>query len=134
MTSSNLLIHYLKSLSIFLIAAALIYYLLNDFLDAAGYMLHKQWGLYVFFAVMALSFHAGLIYMGSEDNRAFVKYFMAASVIKILICVLVFVLFAVARPYQAKAFGIRFLVLYLLFMIFEVFYLQKNASKLRADK
>jgi hypothetical protein len=129
--SLKLLTHYLKSLLVFVIAAWVIYYFMDGFFINSGYAMQKPWGLFMFFTAMILAFHIGLIYMGTVDDKAFVKYFMAASVIKILICILVFILFAVAKPMETKAFAMRFILLYALFMIFEIFYLQKNSALLR---
>lgn len=118
-------IKYLKALAFFSLAAALIYFLLNYFTLGTPLHLPKPWALFVFVVVLSALFHYGLLAYGSQDNRSFVRYYMSASTFKILIYVLVIVIVAIAKKELIKPFAVNFFVLYILFTVFEVFYLQK---------
>ena len=71
-------------------------------------------------------FHGGLLYIGRDDAKAFIRFYMGASIFKILLFVVIFVFAGFLNPTMLKAFAVHFFLLYILFTSFEVMYLQKN--------
>lgn len=122
-------IHFLKSLGIFAVISAALYFALIYYTKNTAVELPKPWGLFGFVLLMTIAFHYGLLTMGNNDNRSFVRYYMSASTFKILIYVVIIVIVAFVNKAVIKPFAIHFFVLYILFTVFEVMYLQKMYLK-----
>ena len=84
------------------------------------------WVLVVFFYLMGVGFYGGLFYSSDGDPKAFVRYYLAGTTIKLFIMLAVLVLFSMALPQSAQGFIIKFFLLYLIFTAFEVYHLYKK--------
>ena len=122
-------IRFLKSLAVFSLVAAALYAALIYYTTGTSMYLPKSWGLFAFVILMTAAFHYGLLTIGNQDNRSFVRYYMSASTFKILIYVVIIIIVAFTQKALIKPFAVYFFVLYILFTAFEVMYLQKMYLK-----
>ena len=81
----------------------------------------------VFSAIVGLAYILGARTAQSEARGRFVQLVMFLIVIKMLICVLLVVLHVKLNTPENKLFVIPFLMIYLIFTIFEVYVLERLA-------
>lgn len=87
---------------------------LPDRLVYAGFV---KIGLFV--ATVTTVLHLGLM-RRVNDTKAFIRYYMGATALKLLLYLFAVVLFAVANKAEAIPFALGFLYFYLVFTAFEV--------------
>jgi hypothetical protein len=118
---------YLKNLLIFTVALAII--CLAWQLILPGFISRHWWVLLIFFLVAT----GILLRMAPADINArfsrFVNYFMLTSMLKILILIIVLVLYALMLPHELVRFAITLLVLYFVYLGFEVYWLLRLQKK-----
>lgn len=73
----------------------------------------------LFVATVTTVLHLGLL-RRANDSKAFIRYYMGATALKLLIYLFAVVIFAVANKPMAIPFAVGFLYFYLVFTAFEV--------------
>ncbi len=86
----------------------------------------------VVFAVNVL-FHSFLIYTAQKNNQAFVRRFLASTMLKLLVYLMVMLVMILIGNPQMKIVLISFLLMYIVFTVHEVYsimeFLKKNGSQ-----
>lgn len=86
----------------------------------------KFYGIVIFFFLISSAFHYGLLYSSRNNDKGFVRFYMAASMIKLLIFLLIIIAYSLIHRSSATPFIATFFFTYILFTFFEVWYLSKT--------
>jgi hypothetical protein len=78
------------------------------------------WLIYIYFCLLTFIFHYGIVRTTQSRPQVFIRYFMAATTFKLLMHLGVIVIYSFLHRELATRFIITFLVMYLLFTVFEV--------------
>jgi peptidoglycan/LPS O-acetylase OafA/YrhL len=89
------------------------------------------WGSLIFFFALGIGISAITHRSIKASNSAFFRGVMGAIGIRMLLGVLFLAIYLIASPLKAREFIVYYLILYLLFTIFEIYQL---VSKLRPEK
>ena len=81
----------------------------------------------VFAVIVGTAYILALRSVGSKNKYAFVQLVMGLIIVKMAICVLLVVFHIKTAQPESKLFVLPFLMVYLIFTIFEVYVLQKVA-------
>lgn len=120
---------FLKKLFIFTLVVAIPLFLWSHFLPAR-FCTTSIWILLAFFFLASVVFHSILISSASAANtQKFVRTFMAATGLKLLIYFFVILIYLLLRREDAVGFTLTFLFLYFCFSAFEVSVLLKHFKK-----
>jgi hypothetical protein len=115
-----------KSLPIFIIKLlvySIIIYLLYNLVKAQippKFYFEKTPYLIVFFFLLTLVFHFGLIRSSAKSNRSIVTYYMTATALKFFMLLAIIIIYAFTHRGQSAAFIGNFFMLYVMFTIYEV--------------
>src|SRR5688572_22698258 len=71
-------------------------------------------------------FHNGLARAAVKSGQAFVRYFMGATSVKLLVFMMIIVIYALLNRESAFGFILHFLVFYLFYTVFEVYFAYKS--------
>lgn len=86
----------------------------------------------VVFAVN-VSFHSFLVYTAQKNNQAFVRRFLASTMLKLLVYLMVMLVLILIGTLNMKVVLICFLLLYIVFTVHEIYsimeFLKKNGSQ-----
>jgi hypothetical protein len=74
----------------------------------------------IFFYIVTNLVHAYLLKIASKSNSRFTSHYMAASFIKMFFYLAVAIIYAIINKDDAKIFLVNFLLLYVVYAIFEV--------------
>jgi hypothetical protein len=89
-----------------------------------------SWISLILFSAFSLFFYfGGKKTINSQDIHLFSKFFLSATVIKMLTSLTVILLYIFIVKPKDKLFIIPFFLVYLLFTIFEVYFMSKVGSK-----
>ncbi len=89
--------------------------------------------IFIFFFILTMSAHY-IILKNTQNNPAkFIKWFMNASIIKLLIHISIMLLYALIFKTDAKNFILTYAVIYLFYTGFEIFILISDKSKTVKD-
>lgn len=87
------------------------------------------WFLFAFFILATIAFHVILINAGAKSPQHFIRAFMGATALKLLIYFTVIIVYLFIYKSNAVGFTLTFLFLYLVFSVFEVALLLKHFKK-----
>ena len=79
-----------------------------------------RWQILIYFAVISFVFHYGLVRSSVGRPQNFIRYYMAATTIKLFIHLGVILAYALTHKSNAIPFIISFMVAYAVFTAFEV--------------
>lgn len=116
---------YLKPLVIFSTVVAVFLFGLQYILPAP-LVFKRFYVIVIFFMLISSSFHYGLLYSALGSDKGFVRFYMAASMIKLLIFLAIIIFYSLFFRASATGFVANFFFNYILFTLFEVRYLQQN--------
>lgn len=120
--------NFLKQLSLFTLVTGAGIFAWNRFMPAK-LVFHKAWFiLALFFAVTAI-LHWSYTRAGEKGGQQFVRYFLATTTLKLFFFLLVIVVYVMTNKEDAMHFAVCFLILYILYTIFETFHLLKHFKK-----
>jgi hypothetical protein len=88
----------------------------------------------ILFAVLTAMFHVGLVRAGSKGNQAFIRYYMAATTFKLFILMSVIIVYAFFIELDTRSFIIIFFLLYVIYTSFEVSYVYRKLSSMKASQ
>ena len=87
------------------------------------------WSIYVLFVITTLLMHIFLTTGANEKANAFVRKFMLATTLKLLLYLAIIVFFFLFNKMMAKTFIIWFLLHYTCFTVFETLMLYSSTKK-----
>ena len=87
------------------------------------------WSIYLLFVITTLLMHLFLTNGANEKANAFVRKFMLATTLKLLLYLAIIVFFFLFNKMMAKTFIIWFLLHYTCFTVFETLMLYSNTKK-----
>ena len=119
--------NFLKQLLLFSGALAILIFLWNTFLPEK-FKAQELWIVLVFLSVITLGVHAFLTNPANTPQQ-FVRSFMLITFLKLFVYLIIIGVYAYLNREQAVKFILSFLVLYFVFMIFEVATLTKFVRK-----
>ncbi|HQV00968.1 MAG: hypothetical protein JNK61_00255 [Bacteroidia bacterium] len=120
----NNFIQYLKYATIVMLLAMALVWIVTRFVMHQPQWFQGFWGIPVFYFLLYAGFHYGALL--NTEGKAFVRYYMVASFLKLLLLVAIIVGYALFNKENARGFAINFLLSYFVFMAFEVYYLRKH--------
>ena len=97
----------------------LLFYFGKNYIPQKFYF-EKNAFLIVFFFLVTLVFHVGLLRSSKKNNRSTVTFFMMASAVKLLGYLAIIIAYGLLKTGNAISFISTFMMLYLLFTVFEV--------------
>jgi hypothetical protein len=122
------LFSYLKKLAVFVFALSMVLFLWGRFLPSR-FCTHSGWMLLGFFTIASIVFHSILTSSAKGDAQSFIRTFMAATGIKLMVYFFVILIYLLLNREDAIGFTLTFLFLYLCFSVFEVTVLLKHFKK-----
>ncbi len=90
----------------------------------------EKWFILVFFFAVYLFQHRLLEFGTNNDNKNFIQFFMASTVLRLILSVVFVGMFLRFGIKNTKTFTITFIVLYLSYTFFEIYGI---SAKLRRD-
>jgi len=84
------------------------------------------WMIFIYFCVLTVAFHYGLIKSTQSRPQVFVRYYMATTTIKLFLNLIILVVYSVLNKSAAIPFIISFMIFYFLFTVFEVAYTMRK--------
>jgi hypothetical protein len=115
----NSLRPFVFKLSAYTLVIFLFYFFLKEVIPAKFYF-DKAPYLLLFFFVVTLVFHAGLLNKAKISYRNMVTYYMMATAVKLLLFLGIIIGYGLLKTGRSVAFISNFFVLYVLFTVFEV--------------
>ena len=113
------------SLLIFSIIVFAGFYLAEPHLSAKVSYPSFAWIQLVMIAATVI-FQNGLARASQKNGQVFVRYFMGATSVKLMVFMMIIVIYALMNREQAFGFILHFFVLYLLYTVFEVYFAYKS--------
>jgi hypothetical protein len=110
----NYLIAYMPFIGIL----ALIIFLVSGSFNTE--VIHLTWMIYIYFIVITILFHFGIVKTTQSRPQVFIRYYMGATTIKLLLHLGIIVFYSMMHKESASRFIITFMIMYLLFTVFEV--------------
>ena len=109
---------YLSAYLIFIVSLAAVIFL-------SSYKLTQQqvnitWMIFIYFCVITLLFHIGIVKTTNSRPQVFIRYYMGATTMKLLLHLGIIILYAFLNRPTATFFIVVFMIMYLLFTVFEV--------------
>jgi hypothetical protein len=115
---------YLSVFLIFIVCIAGIIFLSSYKLTHEQYTM--AWCIYIYFGILTLIFHYGIVRFTQARPQVFVRYYMGATTLKLLLHLGIIILYSFFHRTMATFFIITFMVMYLLFTVFEVIAVWRN--------
>jgi hypothetical protein len=115
-------------LLIFTLVCSVLLFCWNQF-TAANLHHSLSWVILGFFSLSALLVHSYLVKSSSGDPKGFVGKFMGVTGLKLLVYLLFLIILLLTDRDHARVIALYFLVMYLLFTVFEVSSLYKQLKK-----
>ena len=117
--------NYLSSFFIFiLLLAGIIFFYVSELNEAEKSL---TWLAFIYFSLLTIAFHFGIEKTTKSRPQVFIRYFMAATTIKLLLHLGVIIIYSLFHRDEAVRFIFTFMVMYLLFTTFEVMAMWKRA-------
>ncbi len=116
---------FIKKLFLFSIAIGILVFLWNKNTNEKFYV-QDIWFAFAFFIISTLLVHLRMLEAGKKRSGLFVRNFMAVTVIKFFVYLLIIIAYCLLKPAGAVNFSAAFLLLYFLFSAFEVSALRKH--------
>jgi hypothetical protein len=112
-------LNFLKAIFIFSVAAAAVLYAASMSF-AQGRVNVISWLVFFYFIVVTAGFHYGLLRSSQGKPQAFIRYYMGGTTFKLFIHVAVILMYCLFNRNDAVRFIVTFLILYVLYTVFEV--------------
>ncbi|HKR05045.1 MAG TPA: hypothetical protein VJY62_10445 [Bacteroidia bacterium] len=131
----NNLLAFIFKLSAYTLLICLLYFFTKDLIPRKFYF-EKTPYLILFFFIVNLVFHAGLLNSAKKNYRSMVTYYMMATALKLFLFLGIIIGYGLLKTGKSVAFISHFFVLYVLFTVFEVtlaYFHFKNKFPLKGD-
>ncbi len=119
---------FVKNLLIYTLVITLIYSITSHFVDSK-YINYNTFLLIFFFLGITIIIHYFLIKAVDKDFNKFFRYFTLTVLIKLMIYLIVIVLYIILELPDRISFIVNFMILYILFTIYEVISLNSYNKK-----
>ena len=116
---------FLKKLSLFTLIIGLCIFAWNNFMQPE-YIFRKAWFVLALFFLITAALHWGAVQAGAKGGQQFIRYFLAATMLKLFLLLIIITLYILPKPADAVHFAVCFLVFYLLYTAFETAHLLKH--------
>lgn len=113
------LVAFIFKLSVYTLIICLIYFFIKSLIPQKFYF-EKAPYIIVFFYVVTLVFHAGLLNRERKSNRSLITYYMMATALKLFLYLGIIIGYGLLKTGKSIAFISNFFMLYVLFTVFEV--------------
>ena len=121
-------LNFLKALLIFsLITGLLTYFASTTFLP--GKITLLTWQVLIYFIMITVVFHYGLLRSSQGKPQAFIRYYMGGVTVKLFVHVIVILMYSLFNRNEAVRFIITFLIFYFLYTTFETIFSVKRFRK-----
>ena len=117
---------YFSAFLIFIVCLASIIFISSAKLSAEQYAM--TWIIYVYFIVLTILFHYGIVRTTQSRPQVFIRYYMGATTIKLLLHLGIIIFYSLFHRPEAVHFIITFMIIYLLFSAFEVMAVWRKIS------
>jgi hypothetical protein len=114
---SNSLSKFFLSILLFSLALAVIGFALSKMTDIVRPHIFT---ILLYFFIVTIIFHIGLVKSIKGRPQQFVRYFMGATTLKLFVHVIAVVIFALMNKAEAINFTLSFFVVYILFSVYEI--------------
>jgi hypothetical protein len=95
---------------------------------------HHYIYILIFFTVLTAAFHSGLARTAKTGTKNFIRYYMTATAVKLLLYIAVIVIYAVINKPGVMAFALCFLLHYCAFTVFEVSMAYRQFGEMRKEE
>lgn len=112
-------IKFIIRLTLITVALALIYFALAFVMPAKWYFPYYI-PLLILFFVVTYFFHLGLTRSQQKSSAAFVRFYMGASGVRLLIFLMIILIYAFNDRKNTMTFALTFFSFYIVFTVFEV--------------
>lgn len=109
---------FLKNLILFTLAIGTGIFAWNNFMQPE-YVFHKAWFILALYFVITAALHWGAIQSGTKGGQQFIRYFLAATMLKLFLLLIIITLYVMTKPADAVHFAVCFLLLYAFYTVFE---------------
>ncbi len=89
------------------------------------------WAIQLVMILITIAFHLGLMRAGRAGDQAFVRFFMGATGLKMLVFMVLLIGYSMLNKATAVPFIVNFFLFYLLYTVFEVSLVYKKFSSNR---
>lgn len=111
-----------RNLILFTLAIGAGIFAWNSFMQPE-YVFPKAWFILALYFVITAALHWGAIQSGRKGGQQFIRYFLAATMLKLFLLLTIITLYVMTKPADAVHFAVCFLVLYLFYTVFETIHL-----------
>ncbi|MCG3166255.1 MAG: hypothetical protein POELPBGB_02033 [Bacteroidia bacterium] len=119
------MVAFFRNLILFTLAVSLGIFVWNKFMPAE-YVFQKAWFILALYFVITVAIHWGAVQSASKGGQQFIRYFLAATMLKLFLLLIIITLYVMTKPADAVHFAVCFLVLYLFYTVFETIHLLKH--------
>ena len=114
-----------RNLILFTLAIGAGIFVWNGFMPVE-YVFAKAWFVLALYFVITAALHWGAIQSGNKGGQQFIRYFLAATMLKLFLLLIIITLYVMTKPADAMHFAVCFLVLYLFYTVFETIHLLEH--------
>ena len=115
-----------KYISFLLILSGISAAVVSQLNDSPAGITKLRWCLVAYFFIVTLAFHFGIVKSSKGKPQVFVRYFMGATVFKLLLHMCVIVFYSFSNKQMAVPFIMSFMVFYALYTALEVYFTFKQ--------
>lgn len=129
----NPLKNFFTGLILYSVSIGLLFYFIEPALPEK--VAYKEfWVIQLVMILATLLFHYGLTRSAKSGGQAFVRYFMGATSVKLMIFMMVMIVYGLINKDAAFAFILHFFFFYFLYTIYEVAASYKEFGAVRRNK
>ncbi len=116
---------FFRNLILFTLAIGAGIFAWNNFMQPE-YVFQKAWFILALYFVITAILHWGAIQSGTKGGQQFIRYFLAATMLKLFLLLIIITLYVMSKPADAVHFAVCFLILYLFYTVFETVHLLEH--------
>ena len=118
---------YLSAFIIFIFFISIIIFFSSYKFNSEEYKI--SWMIYIYFSILTFLFHYGIVRTTRLRPQVFVRYYMGATTLKLVLHLGIIIIYSIFHREMAVHFIITFMIMYLLFTVFEVMAVWRNIKK-----
>lgn len=129
----NPFVNFLVRLLLYSLAIAVLFFFIEPYLPARV-AFPGFWWIQGIVILATIGFHYGLTRSVKSGGQAFVRYFMGATSLKLMVFMMVMIVYGLVNRESAFAFILHFFMFYLFYTIFEVAIAYKHFGPARTGE
>jgi hypothetical protein len=118
---------YLTAFAGFLVVASVILFIINT--GATEIEITIRWAIFGYFSFITFVSHFGLVTATKGRTQTFIRYYIGATTLKLIIHLAVMILFSLFYRQYAVRFIFTFFINYIVFTVFEVAFIFWGSRK-----